>query len=43
MAKRTVVKVQPKTGPKNGTGPKARAGLCPRQNAINQIATKSNK
>ena len=40
MAKTTVVKVIPKSGPKNGTGPKARAGLCPRQNAINQIKGK---
>ena len=40
MAKVTVVKKSPKTGPKNGTGPKARAGLCPKQNAINQIKGK---
>ena len=40
MSKITAIKVTPKAGPKNATGPKARAGLCPKQNAINQIKGK---
>ena len=40
MAKITVITKKPKTGPQNGTGPKARAGLCPKQNAISQIKGK---